>query len=315
MPKRRTEKHLRDVIPLHSRPEPPDPLKVAQIARITPLVRSLEQTLQELVKQDEGRKKRSRGKDDYDVDDDDDDGDDDDDYDDQDSVDSNASSVDNDSISKRTKLENRIPFNHHISQSILRRLDDAISSHSWHPLQPPPQSLSSPQSPKTQSLSQPPSDTKVSSTNTTKAIDESRATTSKTVPKHTTSIMNHENNVAPAGLLQGTVEYYNKFGGQWRIVISNATIRPRVNLETGKQRIKAFYKQPSFSKEANSSNTNTTPTTTTTTPTTPNPNPSKYIHAFWKRSVDALQDDNPDQNQTLVLGGKVQILAFDDNES
>jgi hypothetical protein len=35
----------------------------------------------------------------------------------------------------------------------------------------------------------------------------------------------------PAALLHGKVKYYNRFGGQWRIVISDAEIRPRVNVD------------------------------------------------------------------------------------
>ncbi len=34
----------------------------------------------------------------------------------------------------------------------------------------------------------------------------------------------------PAGLLQGKLKYYNRFGSQWRIVITDAEIRPRVNI-------------------------------------------------------------------------------------
>lgn len=35
----------------------------------------------------------------------------------------------------------------------------------------------------------------------------------------------------PAALLHGKVKYHNRFGGQWRIVISDAEIRPRVNVD------------------------------------------------------------------------------------
>lgn len=34
----------------------------------------------------------------------------------------------------------------------------------------------------------------------------------------------------PAAILRGTVSYYNRIGGQWRIVVSNGEIRRRVNL-------------------------------------------------------------------------------------
>jgi hypothetical protein len=35
----------------------------------------------------------------------------------------------------------------------------------------------------------------------------------------------------PAALLHGKVKYYNRFGGQWRIVVSDAEIRSRVNVD------------------------------------------------------------------------------------
>jgi hypothetical protein len=33
----------------------------------------------------------------------------------------------------------------------------------------------------------------------------------------------------PAGLLSGKLQYYNRVGGQWRIVLSDAEIRPRIS--------------------------------------------------------------------------------------
>jgi hypothetical protein len=35
----------------------------------------------------------------------------------------------------------------------------------------------------------------------------------------------------PAALLHGKLKYYNRFGGQWRIVVSDAEIRSRVNVD------------------------------------------------------------------------------------
>lgn len=35
----------------------------------------------------------------------------------------------------------------------------------------------------------------------------------------------------PAGLLYGKLQYYNRIGGNWRIVLSDAEIRPRVECE------------------------------------------------------------------------------------
>ena len=34
----------------------------------------------------------------------------------------------------------------------------------------------------------------------------------------------------PAGILHGKIKYYNRYGGQWRIVVSDAEIRPRINI-------------------------------------------------------------------------------------
>lgn len=38
----------------------------------------------------------------------------------------------------------------------------------------------------------------------------------------------------PAGILHGKVKYYNRFHGQWRILVSDAEIRPRVNIDFAK---------------------------------------------------------------------------------
>jgi len=40
---------------------------------------------------------------------------------------------------------------------------------------------------------------------------------------------------APAALLHGNLKYYNRINGQWRIVVGNAVLRPRVNIDYGKK--------------------------------------------------------------------------------
>ena len=54
----------------------------------------------------------------------------------------------------------------------------------------------------------------------------------------------------PAALLHGTLRYYNKFNGQWRIVVSNPVLRPRVNIDYTKPKSK------SKGKKRNRKNTN-----------------------------------------------------------
>mmetsp|Transcript_29560 Transcript_29560/g.61365 ORF Transcript_29560/g.61365 Transcript_29560/m.61365 type:complete len:269 (-) Transcript_29560:131-937(-) len=41
-----------------------------------------------------------------------------------------------------------------------------------------------------------------------------------------------ENSSAPAVMLQGEIDHYNRIGGQWRIVVKNATIRLRTVVES-----------------------------------------------------------------------------------
>lgn len=49
---------------------------------------------------------------------------------------------------------------------------------------------------------------------------------------------NHNKNQTkepPAALLHGKLKYYNRVNGQWRIVVSNAVLRPRVNIDYRKK--------------------------------------------------------------------------------
>lgn len=46
------------------------------------------------------------------------------------------------------------------------------------------------------------------------------------------SKITRENSCAPAVMLQGEIDHYNRIGGQWRIVVKNATIRPRTVVES-----------------------------------------------------------------------------------
>jgi hypothetical protein len=42
--------------------------------------------------------------------------------------------------------------------------------------------------------------------------------------------------IAPAALLRGRVDHYNRVGGQWRIVVEEAEVRPRVLLDSNRKR-------------------------------------------------------------------------------
>lgn len=81
------------------------------------------------------------------------------------------------------------------------------------------------------------------------------------------------NSLPPAGLMRGKIRNYNRFGGQWRIVVSNAEIRPRVNL-SAEQHSKVNKKKLSL----------------------------------WERS-----EERAESCETIHLGGDVQILAYDDD--
>ena len=35
----------------------------------------------------------------------------------------------------------------------------------------------------------------------------------------------------PAALIKGRMKFYNRFGGQWRILVENAEIRPRIDVD------------------------------------------------------------------------------------
>eukprot|EP00559_Dactyliosolen_fragilissimus_P001005 CAMPEP_0184857694 /NCGR_PEP_ID=MMETSP0580-20130426/2846_1 /TAXON_ID=1118495 /ORGANISM="Dactyliosolen fragilissimus" /LENGTH=203 /DNA_ID=CAMNT_0027353435 /DNA_START=118 /DNA_END=726 /DNA_ORIENTATION=- len=45
-----------------------------------------------------------------------------------------------------------------------------------------------------------------------------------------------EKSLPPAALIRGRLEHFNRIGGQWRIVVSDAEIRPRVSTERKKKR-------------------------------------------------------------------------------
>jgi len=88
-------------------------------------------------------------------------------------------------------------------------------------------------------------------------------------------------NNPPAALLQGKVRFFNRLGGNWRIIVTDAQIRPRVNFDS-KRKKRGNYE------------------------------------TLWERSVatGGNKEENNDGDggnvPTVHVEGDMQILAFDD---
>lgn len=96
---------------------------------------------------------------------------------------------------------------------------------------------------------------------------------------------------APAALLTGEIQHYNRIGGQWRIVVKNATLLPRrvINSvgKTGRKRVMLDWEGPENSDDDAS-----------------------------KDSADEIQKKKKkkgDDEKAYKLDGTVQILAYNDD--
>ncbi len=104
----------------------------------------------------------------------------------------------------------------------------------------------------------------------------------------------------PAALLQGNLQYYNKFNGQWRIVVSNPVLRPRVNVDNAKKKGKkrnvkriSLWEQSEkvFCEQSQ----------------------SKRLKTGEGESNSAINQEFPmNQNGSVPLNGDLVILAYDD---
>ena len=165
------------------RPKLPDPSKIQQVARISPIGRCLSKALDVLVSQDRVHHHQPNEEESL--------------------LPSEPSSSDGSSTPTSEKEEDsskrrwedidnfskkRIRYTPSLQQSILTSFEHAVLQTQWHP---------------------PPSTSSSSSSSSSSSLTRRR--------------------IPPAAILEGTVQYYNRFHGQWRIVISNAILRPRVN--------------------------------------------------------------------------------------
>ncbi len=99
----------------------------------------------------------------------------------------------------------------------------------------------------------------------------------------------------PAALLHGKVKYYNRFHGQWRIVVSDAEIRPRINIDYDKLKKKDMMSlkksSQAFKKE-------------------------EYRQRSKRRRTEDVDGDTDlpkvDQDGCVKIDGDLVILAYDD---
>jgi hypothetical protein len=99
----------------------------------------------------------------------------------------------------------------------------------------------------------------------------------------------------PAGILHGKVKYYNRFHGQWRILVSDAEIRPRVNLNYDKLKKREVISLKTCSSRS-------------------------YMEKETRqkrRRIDIDIDADPDlpvmnQDGSVKIDGDLMILAYDD---
>ncbi len=94
----------------------------------------------------------------------------------------------------------------------------------------------------------------------------------------------------PAALLRGKLKYYNRVNGQWRIVVSNAVLRPRVNIDYRKKNRKRNRTSLWDQSKEHSIDV------------------YKSIDGQSKR----MRNSNDDNNNDINLDGDLVILAYDD---
>lgn len=71
-----------------------------------------------------------------------------------------------------------------------------------------------------------------------------------------TGSSNIDDNAPPAGLLSGKLQYYNRVAGQWRIVLSDAELRPRIRCDDT-DRVKSRISLWDYSAQNSSGNDGT----------------------------------------------------------
>jgi hypothetical protein len=123
----------------------------------------------------------------------------------------------------------------------------------------------------------------------------SSPSTTATVSSPKEMIEHHTIKEPPAALLRGKLKYYNRINGQWRIVLSDAVLRPRMNIDYRKK------------------------------------NNKRNCTSLWDQSIMSLRKEcelkrsrnvfNPDQLKEefpqddtggILLDGDLVILAYDD---
>ncbi len=100
----------------------------------------------------------------------------------------------------------------------------------------------------------------------------------------------------PSALLEANLKYYNRLNGQWRIVATDAVLRPRANIDYSRKNKKRYYRT-SLGDQSKAT-------------CSEHHIPKRSNRKGGKRSID--DEFRQDEDGGIRLEGDIVILAYDD---
>eukprot|EP00957_Ditylum_brightwellii_P209343 15361277-Ditylum_brightwellii.AAC.1 len=119
---------------------------------------------------------------------------------------------------------------------------------------------------------------------------------SKATWNHQSSSSSSKKSSPPAALLRGKIHHYNRMGGQWRIVVTDTKLRPRLVHLNENDSIEKKKKKHDTKRRKKISLWDQ----------------CEEVCNSTRKAVGGGGEMNDDDDFTIKLNGKLQILAYDD---